>query len=351
MANKLNNINIEEIKPLISPFELRKKNPITPDLKVKNTEFRKEIINIISGKDDRILAIVGPCSIHNGDIAIEYAKRLAVLRENFKDQFCVIMRVYFEKPRTSMGWRGLITDPDIDGSYKIEEGLIKSREILKEINTIGLPAGSEVLDPIIPQYIGEYISWAAIGARTTESQTHREISSGLSMPVGFKNGTDGSILKAVNAICSAQHSHRFIGIDEKGLTSLLKTKGNPAGHIILRGGSDSPNYYEESVEEAERLMKEHNLNPAIIIDCSHANSSKQCANQGRVLKSITRQIIGGNKSIKGFMLESNLVEGSQKIPENPKDLLWGQSITDECIGWDKTEELLTDAYKNLKENR
>jgi len=345
--DKLNNVNISEVQKLIPPKQLKELYPVTEDLADSILQSRKEISDILSGKDRRMLAIVGPCSIHDTEAAMEYAEKLNVLRKKYSDKLYIIMRVYFEKPRTTIGWRGLIVDPKLDGSYKIGEGLQTARSLLLKINSIGLPAGSEMLDPIVPQYLADIVAWSAIGARTTESQTHREITSGLSMPVGFKNATDGSIQTAVDGMKSSRFPHSFIGIDQTGKTCIFKTKGNDNSHLILRGGRRGPNYYEESVEEAERIMSASELNPAVIVDCSHANSGKKFERQERVLRDIVDQKFRGRDSIKGFMLESNLFEGNQKISGDVKDLKYGVSITDECISWRETEELLATVWKKL----
>ncbi|MDC7221431.1 MAG: 3-deoxy-7-phosphoheptulonate synthase [Spirochaetales bacterium] len=344
---RLNDINIKEITPLISPKEFKAAQPLSEEGKFSIIGYREEINKILKGEDDRMLAIVGPCSIYDKESALDYGRKLAKLHEELKDKLYIVMRVYFEKPRTTIGWRGLIVDPEIDSSYRVEDGLKVARDILLEINNMGLPAGTEILDPIIPQYISELVSWAAIGARTTESQTHREITSGLSMPVGFKNSTDGSFEKAINAICSARHSHSFIGIDGDGLTSVFKSRGNEMGHLIMRGGDRGPNYYEEFMEDAKEIMVSRDISPAIIADCSHANSGKKAVRQERVLNNILDQRRRGMDSIKGFMLESNLNEGNQPICEDRSKLKYGVSITDECIGWEKTEELLRRAYDVL----
>ena len=344
---RLNDINIKEVSPLISPEDFKKGQPLSEEGKFSIIQFREDIEKILKGKDDRMLAIVGPCSIYDKESALDYGKKLAGLKKELDDKLCLVMRVYFEKPRTTIGWRGLIVDPYIDGSYEIGEGLKIARDILLEINGMDLPVGSEILDPVIPQYISELISWAGIGARTTESQTHRELTSGLSMPVGFKNSTDGSFEKAINAIRSSRHPHSFIGIDEQGLTSVLKTRGNKSGHLIMRGGDRGPNYYEEFIEDAREMMVEHNINPAIIVDCSHSNSGKKAERQERVLNNILDQRRRGMDAIKGFMLESNIHGGSQPLCEDRSELKYGVSITDECIGWEKTEELLRKAYAGL----
>lgn len=343
IPRKLYNVNIEEQFPLISPHNLKSRLPLTESLTEHLVSFREETARILHKEDNRLLVIAGPCSIHDYDAAIDYARRLKVLRDRHSQTMSIVMRVYFEKPRTALGWRGLIVDPDLDGSYKIQEGLYEARRLLIEITDIGIPIGTEVLDPIIPQYIADLISWSAIGARTTESQTHREISSGLSMPVGFKNGTDGDLMKAVNAIRSAQHSHSFIGIDQEGRTCILKTRGNRSGHIIMRGGSNAPNYYEADIDKAEEYLADIGVMPSIIIDCSHANSSKRFDRQSRVFRSSLDLRMRGKSSIRGMMLESYLKAGRQDISANPAQMTYGQSITDACIGWEETEELLDEA--------
>ncbi len=345
---KLNDANISSIIPLMTPEDLKNEFPVTEDLKDKIISYRKEVRDILEKKDDRMLAIVGPCSIHDPKAALEYADKLLVLRERYKDRLNIIMRVYFEKPRTALGWRGLILDPDLDGTYKLEKGLKMARTLLMQINAKGLPAGSEILDTIVPQYISDLVSWAAIGARTTESQTHRELTSGLSMPVGFKNGTDGSMDTAINGIKSSQHPHSFIGIDKQGQTCVLNTLGNKTGHPILRGGKNGPNYYEEIIEDTEELLLKEGLLNSLLIDCSHENSGKKYFRQERVMNSIMDQRRRGRNSIVGFMLESNLHEGKQAIPEDKSRLEYGVSITDACISFDATAELLQSAYDILK---
>lgn len=344
---KLNDANISSIKPLVTPEILKEEFPVNDTLKEQIISYRKEVRDILEKKDKRMLAIVGPCSIHDPEAAMEYARKLVDLRERYKENLCIIMRVYFEKPRTALGWRGLILDPDLDGSYKLEKGLRQARKLLLDINSLGLPCGSEILDPIVPQYISDLISWAAIGARTTESQTHRELTSGLSMPVGFKNGTDGSMDVAINGIKSAQHPHSFIGIDRKGQTCVLSTAGNKTGHPILRGGKHGPNYYEEIIEDTEEILLKEGLQPALMIDCSHENSGKKYFRQERVINSIMDQRRRGRNSIVGFMLESNLHEGNQAIPEDKSQLSYGISITDACISFETTSELLYSTYKIL----
>jgi 3-deoxy-7-phosphoheptulonate synthase len=333
--------------PLVAPHKLKAEFPMTDAANQTVVESRGVVENIISKKDPRVLAIVGPCSIHDPIAALDYARRLGELRRRIEDRVYVIMRVYFEKPRTALGWRGLIYDPTLDGSGDIPRGLREARKLLLEITSMGLPAGSEILDSIVPQYITDLISWASIGARTTESQHHREMASGLSMPVGFKNGTDGSLDSAINAMTSCLHPHNFIGIDGDGLTSILRTTGNGAVHLILRGGKSGPNYYEENVEKAEEMLLKAGLPVSIVVDCSHANSGKRHGRQERVFQSFIDQRTRGKDSLIGFMLESNLFEGSQEIPRRIEDLKYGVSITDECIGWKETEEILLEAWKDL----
>jgi len=344
---KTGDLHITEIKPIISPFELKKKFPMTEVSNKTVVESRETVIDILHKKDKRLLAIVGPCSIHDPRAALEYADRLKTIQQRVKDVIFIVMRTYFEKPRTTIGWKGLITDPHLNGTYDITAGLRLARQLLLKITAMGVPCASELLDPIVPQYIADLISWASIGARTTESQTHREMASGLSMPVGFKNGTSGNVELAVNAMESARHPHNFIGIDQFGKTSLCQTAGNSAVHVILRGGRSGPNYYEENVEKTEELISKLTIPPAIVIDCSHANSGKQYSRQERVLRSLLDQRKRGRTSLVGFMLESNLASGSQKISADPESLTYGQSVTDACMGWDETEELLLYAARTL----
>ncbi len=347
---KIDDINIKSIKPIISPIELKRLFPMNEESNKIVSDSRFTIKNIIQKKDKRLLAIIGPCSIHDEKSAIEYAEKLLDLSNKIKDKIFMVMRLYFEKPRTTIGWKGLITDPNLDGTYNIENGLKISRKILLKINSMGLPAGSELLDPIVPQYIADQISWASIGARTTESQTHREMASGLSMPIGFKNSTSGVIKSAIDAMESSRYAHSFIGIDQNGMTSVVKTNGNTNTHVILRGGKSGPNYHEENIEETEALMKNAGIDPVIVVDCSHENSGKKPINQFRVLKSIINQKSNGTNSIIGFMVESNLFSGSQKIKSNLSELKYGVSITDECLGWEQTEELIMYAFDNININ-
>ncbi len=345
--NIMTNVRIQSITPLISPVELREQFVLESNDADTILQDRSEINKIVAREDMRILGIVGPCSIHDKQAAIEYAEKLKRLSEKVSDHILLVMRTYFEKPRTILGWHGLIMDPYLDGTDDIAYGLQLARDILLDITRIGLPVGCEMLDPIIPQYIDDLVCWAAIGARTTESQTHRNLASGLSVPVGFKNSTSGNFTNAVNAIKTAASPASFIGIDTNGNSSILRTTGNDKGHLILRGGSNSPNYYEEYVEDAAETMRKMKLTPSIIVDCSHANSCKQYKRQGRVLRSVIDQIVRGNKAIAGFMLESNLNSGRQELGDDPARLKYGVSVTDACIGWDETEEIIMKAYEKL----
>ncbi|AFG37339.1 phospho-2-dehydro-3-deoxyheptonate aldolase [Spirochaeta africana DSM 8902] len=344
------NLRIAGMDKLVSPRELVAEYPLTETACDTVTRGRTEVERILSGQDDRMLAIVGPCSVHDPAAGLEYAERLAKIKDKVQDDIAVVMRVYFEKPRTKLGWRGLIIDPHLNGSYDIQEGLRQARAFLLQVNELGIPAGSEALDPIVPQYISDLLSWVSIGARTTESQTHREMASGLSMPVGFKNGTDGGIDAAVNAMASCFAPHSFIGIDEDGHTCVLRTTGNSAAHVILRGGRSGPNYHEEDVEDARAMLRTAGLPEAVVVDCSHGNSRKDHTRQSSVLESVVRQRVVGNTAIKGFMLESFLKAGNQPL-SSPQELEYGLSITDKCIDIEATEELLCGAQEMLQVQR
>jgi 3-deoxy-7-phosphoheptulonate synthase len=341
------NLNIRETVPLISPQLLKADFPMTEASNRTILRGRESIQEIIQGKDPRFLVIVGPCSIHDPEAAFDYASRLNTLRKKYEDRLFLVMRVYFEKPRTTIGWKGLINDPHLDGSYDVSQGLSLAREILLKITALGIPTASELLDPITPQYIADLITWTAIGARTTESQTHREMASGLSMPVGFKNNTDGSLQVAIDAMESARHPHHFLGIDVEGQTCIVKTKGNPWGHLVLRGGKNCPNYESASIRNAKEQLIKAGINSRLLIDCSHANSGKKHERQEIVFKNILEQYAGGEKAIMGVMVESNLFEGNQKFPQPKEHLKYGVSITDECVSWETTERILTEAYQQL----
>ncbi|MDG2140396.1 MAG: 3-deoxy-7-phosphoheptulonate synthase [Gammaproteobacteria bacterium] len=337
MAEIIDNLNIEANDALVTPQDLKDDMPLVGSALESVQSSRNTIFSILDRKDPRLFVVVGPCSIHDPDAAIEYANRLKILSDRVRDSLFLVMRVYFEKPRTSIGWKGLINDPYLDDSFKIEEGLRIGRKLLLDIINIGLPTSTEALDPISPQYIQDLISWSAIGARTTESQTHREMSSGLSSAVGFKNGTDGGLTVAVNAMQSVSSPHRFLGINTQGQVSVVTTRGNPYAHVVLRGGSKGPNYDSVNVKQCENALEGGGVSSNIMIDCSHANSSKDPDLQPLVLKDITRQIIEGNKSIIGVMLESFINSGNQVIPENLDDLAYGVSVTDACMDWEITE--------------
>lgn len=337
--DKLNNIRIKSEQQLLTPDAIKALLPLNVDLENQIAESRQNIVNILERKDPRLLIVCGPCSVHDPKSAIEYAHKLKKLADELSEHLFIVMRVYFEKPRTTVGWKGLINDPHMDSSFDIEYGLKKARQLLLDITEIGLPIATEALDPNTPQYIGDLISWAAIGARTTESQTHREMASGLSMPVGFKNGTDGNLDVAINAMKSASMSHRFVGVSQKGQVSVLQTQGNPHGHVILRGGK-APNFDAENVANCEIQMNKAGLVANLMIDCSHGNSNKDYRRQTIVADSIISQIKNGNNSIIGVMIESNLHEGSQSSEQPKQDMKYGVSVTDACISWETTEQLL-----------
>jgi len=342
----LENVNIKSIQTLATPAELRAQIPETPAA-VRTVRAGREAIERILDRDDpRLLAIVGPCSIHNLDAATEYARRLRALADEVSDTVCVVMRVYFEKPRSVLGWKGLINDPYLNDTFRIEDGLRLARRFLISIAELGLPAATEILDTLTPQYIGDLISWTAIGARTAEAQTHREVASGLSTPVGFKNGTDGSFDACVNGIASALGQHHFLGVTEDGLPAVFSTAGNPYAHVVLRGGHE-PNFDAAHVAECEARLRAAHLPQGIVIDCSHSNSHKKPEEQGPVLRNVIGQVVAGNESIRGIMLESFLEWGSQKIPKDIRELRPGLSVTDACIDWSTTEALLREMRERL----
>ena len=341
------NLHVRETARLLTPRALKAELPMSEASNQTVVASRKAVEQILRQEDPRLLVVVGPCSIHDVEGAMEYGRNLNKLRAEFADEMEIVMRVYFEKPRTTIGWKGLINDPHLDGTYDIESGLKKARRLLLDLTAMGMPAATEFLDPIIPQYTADLITWAAVGARTTESQTHRELASGLSMPVGFKNGTDGSLQIALDAMQSARTPHSFLGIDQEGITSIIRTTGNPAGHVVLRGGRLRTNYDAESLREAEARLTEAGLPAVLMVDCSHANSGKQHARQEEVWRSVIQQRATGNRSLIGVMLESYLQEGNQPFPARPADLRYGVSITDACLGWTATERLLQWAGKEL----
>jgi len=339
MDSQIHNTNITSEAVITSPNDLSKKLPITQKGKRNIMASREVVSDILSGKDSRLMVIVGPCSIHNLEAAKEYALKLKTLSEELMESLYIVMRVYFEKPRTTIGWKGLISDPDMDNSLDVDKGLYQSRQYLTWLAELGMPAATEALNPITPQYLADLISWCAIGARTTESQTHREMSSGLSMTVGFKNGTDGNLKMAVNAIKACSSPQSFLGINDEGQISTFKAKGNKSSHIILRGGI-KPNYYSEDVERCEKLLRQNDLPEMIMVDCSHDNSNQDYRLQGNVVEEISAQIVAGNKSIFGIMLESNLFSGTQKILDNQNEMKYGVSVTDGCIDWEETQSVL-----------
>jgi len=344
--SELSNINIIEEQVLITPEELKVKLPLSDSARHFIQQSRQTISDIIHKKDHRLLVVCGPCSIHDIDAAKDYARRLKALSEQLGDQIYLVMRVYFEKPRTTVGWKGLINDPQLDGSFNIEQGLHVGRRLLVDLAEMEIPLATEALDPISPQYLADTFSWAAIGARTTESQTHREMASGLSMPIGFKNGTDGSLSTAINAMQAASSSHRFMGISREGQVALLTTQGNANGHVILRGGKQT-NYDSVSVTECEQEMEKSGLKASLMVDCSHANSRKDFRRQPLVAEDVIHQIREGNKSIIGLMIESHINEGNQASNIALNDMKYGVSITDACINWEATEALLRRAYTEL----
>lgn len=345
----LENLNIQSQETLITPLELKRELPMTDRAGECVATGRQAVQNILDGKDKRIFVVVGPCSIHDVKAAKEYAQRLKRLADEVADSLLIIMRVYFEKPRTTVGWKGLINDPYLNDSFKIQEGLHIGRQLLIDIAETGLPTATEALDPISPQYLQDLITWSAVGARTTESQTHREMASGLSTAVGFKNGTDGGLTVAINAIQSAGNPHRFLGINSEGRVSVITTKGNPYSHIVLRGGDGKPNYDSVSVSLCEQELVKAGITPRIMVDCSHANSNKNHELQPLVMENIGNQIAEGNRSICGLMIESHLHSGNQKTPANLDDLEYGVSITDACIDWETTEKSLKALREKVKD--
>jgi 3-deoxy-7-phosphoheptulonate synthase len=342
-GQSLNNVNIQSIQLLPTPREIRQQFPHTAATRRTVTSARETVEHILDREDARLLAVVGPCSIHDLDAAMEYAGRLQALSARIQDSLFIIMRVYFEKPRTTVGWKGFINDPQMDDTFRMDEGLRRARRFLLNLAEMGLPAASEALDPITPQYLGDLISWTAIGARTAESQTHRELASGLSMPVGFKNSVEGGVTSAINAIKAALQPHHFLGITELGRPAVFGANGNPYPHLVLRGGL-KPNYTPDQIEAAENALKAAGLPVRIIVDCSHGNSNKDPGKQAEVLANVTEQIENGNGSIVGIMLESNLEWGSQPMTENLSQLKYGVSITDACIDWPTTESLLLELH-------
>jgi 3-deoxy-7-phosphoheptulonate synthase len=345
---RTSNLKIRSITPIIAPTELRQVFPISEHGSEFVIACRDQIKNILHGEDPRLMVVVGPCSIHDPKAALDYAERLARLSREVADQLFIIMRVYFEKPRTTIGWKGIINDPDMDGTHLISKGLGIARRLLCKMTELKLPVATEMLDPITPEYLADLISWGAIGARTTESQTHRELASGLSFPIGFKNGTDGNLQIAVDAMISAQHPHSFLGINREGRASIIQTTGNADVQIVLRGDSKKPNYYPEDIGKTEEMLTKNSLPPTIMVDCSHGNSEKNHEKQPQVLENVISQIVDGNRSISGVMIESFLEGGNQPTPKDLSRLKYGISITDKCIDWQTTERILWEAHGRLK---
>jgi 3-deoxy-7-phosphoheptulonate synthase len=348
-SHAVENINIEVPEILITPAELKSTIPLSDKARETISKGRKDIENILERKDHRIVVVVGPCSIHDLKAAHEYAQRLKALAEKVSDTLLIVMRVYFEKPRTTTGWKGLINDPFMNDSFKITDGLHIGRQLLHDILEVGLPTATEALDPISPQYMQDLIAWSAIGARTTESQTHREMASGLSSSIGFKNGTDGSLTVAINALQSVASPHRFLGINSDGNVSIITTKGNQYAHVVLRGGNGKPNYDSVSVSICEQELVAAGIAPNIMVDCSHANSNKDHMLQPLVLDNVANQIVEGNKSIIGVMMESHLNGGNQKLSSNPDEMDYGVSVTDACVDWETTETALVSMADKLRD--
>ncbi len=344
---QIKNLNIDSITHLETPKQFTDRLPLTAERAATVTRGRKEILDVVTGKDDRLLLIVGPCSIHDPKAGLEYAGRLKELADEVKDTVLVVMRVYFEKPRTTVGWKGLINDPHLDGTFDVANGLTTAREFLLQVLELGLPTATEWLDPITPQYLADTVCWGAIGARTVESQTHRQLASGMSMPIGFKNGTGGSIQIAVDAMTAAREPHVFLSVEDDGVVSIVKTNGNEGGHIVLRGGSSGPNYDPTAVARATGLLKAAGFESHLVIDCSHANSGKDHRRQPVVFRDILSQRTGGNDNIAGMMLESHLHGGSQKAGDDLSKLEYGVSITDACVDWDTTASLVREARTAL----
>ena len=347
---KTSDLHVVETCPLLAPVDVKTESPITPAIAKVVASARARIRNILNGSDRRLLVVVGPCSIHDVKAAREYAEKLAQFRDGVSDALEIVMRVYFEKPRTTVGWKGLINDPHLNGTFDINYGIRMARGLLLDVANLDLPSATELLDPIVPQYLADLISWTAIGARTTESQTHREMSSGLSMPVGFKNGTDGSIDVAINALLSARQPHRFLGVNNEGRASIVTTTGNPDGHIVLRGGKQGPNYDKVHVEAIANRLSDRKLLPYMMVDCSHDNSGQDYNLQPTVLQDIAEQVRNGSEHIVGIMLESHLNRGKQPLKELAK-LEYGKSITDGCINFETTVDVLTDLANAVRSGR
>lgn len=348
-AVQTENLNVTAFDHMPSPDEIKARVPLTDRAAEVVVAGRRALMNILDRQDQRLFVVVGPCSIHDPVAGLDYAARLKALSDEVADVLLPVMRVYFEKPRTSTGWKGFINDPFMDDSFRIDVGMEKARRFLLDVCELGLPTATEALDPIAPQYYGDLVAWTAIGARTSESQTHREMASGLSTPVGFKNATDGDLDVAINAIISAAHPHSFLGINSQGQSAITRTRGNPYGHLVLRGGGGRPNYDTVSISLAEKALAKAGLPGNIVIDCSHANSWKQPDYQPLVMRDVMHQIREGNRSVVGLMIESHLVEGNQPIPADLSQLVYGCSVTDACVGWETTVAMIQDAAAVLRE--
>ena len=347
---KTRDLHVESNRPLLPPAILAEELPLTEEGSLVVARAREEIIGIVHGRDDRLMVVVGPCSVHDPVAALDYARRLHARAQELSRELRIVMRVYFEKPRTTVGWKGLINDPRLDGSFVINEGLRLARRLLLDLVALGLPAACEFLDPITPQFISDLVAWGAIGARTTESQVHRELASGLSMPVGFKNGTDGNVRIAIDAVRAANHPHRFLGVTEHGLAGIVATRGNPDCHVILRGGSSAPNYDAQSVQKALEALRDAKVLPRLIVDLSHGNSGKDYRRQPLVAREVAAQVSRGERGIAGVMMESFLVEGRQDL-EGARQLAYGQSITDACLGWEATVPVLDELAEAVRARR
>lgn len=353
MLHEIDDVRIQNIRPLMAPEILIEDLPVGDAQNETIFGGRRAIERIIDGEDDRLVVVVGPCSIHDPIAGLEYAERLAAIRERYADELAIVMRVYFEKPRTTVGWKGLINDPDLDGSFSIRAGLRTARKFLLDVTALGLPTGSEFLDPIMPQFYADLVSWGAIGARTSESQVHRELASGLSMPVGFKNGTYGTVQIAIDAIGAAAGEHHFLSVTKQGIAGIVATKGNPYCHVILRGGTSGPNFDRDSIAAVSEQLEKAGLRDKIMVDCSHANSGKDHEKQPAVAEALASQVADGNRAIFGLMMESFLLDGSQKHSQSQgsEGLVYGQSITDKCMSWERTEPIFETLAEAIRKRR
>ncbi|MDA1091803.1 MAG: 3-deoxy-7-phosphoheptulonate synthase [Acidobacteria bacterium] len=350
MLHPTDDLRIEGLRPLLPPAILMEELPITEAISTTVTQGREACADVLHERDDRLLVVVGPCSIHDPAAGLEYAQRLAKVAKAHAEDLLIVMRVYFEKPRTTVGWKGLINDPKLDGSFAINVGLRAARRFLLDVLDLGLPTGTEFLDPITPQFIADLVCWGAVGARTSESQVHRELASGLSMPVGFKNGTDGTVQIAIDAIGSSQHPHHFLSVTKQGVAAIVRTRGNPDCHVILRGGTAGPNYSAADIVAAVSALKAAGLPGRLMVDCSHANSGKDHTRQPTVVADVAQQVARGNRHIFGLMLESFLLDGKQRL-QSPAALTYGQSVTDACMSWERTEPLFEVLAKSVRDRR